>query len=108
MKKNLCTTILSEISKTLFGKELTLEDYSMFSKKEKRDCKFYEKLLKDDKWYSENKGKYVFIVDQKVVGINEDKSILLEKSRNKGNMGGFLMLIDRNPEPVYVPSYMFE
>lgn len=107
MKKNLCTTILAEISRTLFGKKLTFEDYSMFSKKQKKDFKLYRKLLKNDTWYEENKGKYVFIVDQKVVGIDKDELILLDKSKDE-DYGGVLQFIDRNPEPVYVPSYMFE
>ena len=42
----------------------------------------YQKLVSDEKWFEDNKGKYIAIVDGVVAGVNENESELLNMIRS--------------------------
>ena len=84
-------------------------DYTLTEGDKKNDA-FYQSLLKNDVWYEENKGKYVLIAGEKIIKVDLDEETIFklagEDKYHKQDQ--LIMLIDRNPEPLPVPSDMFE
>ena len=67
--------------------------------------KLYQQLLKDKDWYEDHKGKYLAIVEGIIVGIDENRKLLLSKIRlEHPNKLRFFTQIDKEIKVFDVPS----
>lgn len=66
----------------------------------------YDKLLKEDQWFLEYKGKYVAFIDGELIGSDEDKQKLLEqlKTLKKQDKSIFFTRVEKKPRVVDLPS----
>ena len=70
-----------------------------------KNDKIFRELFQSDDWYNDNKGKYIAIVDEKVVGICEGREELLNKIRSEYlKKQRYFTKINREVEVINMPT----